>query len=132
MDILDLLSVIVIFLTASYLVVFGAACLVRPEGAKRFLEGFAASAKAHYFEMTIRLIVGLAFVRYAPHISQRPIFTVVGAMIIVTTAVLLLIPWRWHQRFAKRSVAQAIRYLTWIGIASVAFGTIIMWSALPA
>jgi hypothetical protein len=36
---------------------------------------------------------------------------------------------QWHRRFAQRSVPQALRYLTLLGIASVALGSFVLFAA---
>ena len=120
--ILDWTSFVVIILAGIYLIGLGIISLAQPGKASAFLSGFAGSAKLHYIELTIRIIVGTAFLWHAPKTLAPFVFTVLGAVLVATTAVLLCIPWKIHRRFAEKSVPQALRYLPLIGIASLLFG----------
>ena len=113
-------------LVAGYFVVVGTAGLIAPSVAKRFLLGFASSASAHYSELLIRLMVGAALLIHAPKMLYADVFNVFGWLLIATSAVLLLFPWRWHQRFAARSVPQALRFLPVIGVCALAFGILLI------
>jgi hypothetical protein len=113
-------------LAASYFLVLGIACLAAPARASRFLSGFATSARVHGIEMAARLAVGAALLLYAPRLPWPALFTWAGWLLVGTTAVLLAIPWHWHQRFAQRVVPQALRYLPVVGIVSVAMGAALL------
>ena len=90
------------------------------------LLGFAGSPRAHYTELLIRSVVGGSFVVYAPRMLLPTTFRLFGWVLLVTTGVLLLLPWRWHHRFAQLVVPQAIRYITLIGWCSLALGVLIL------
>jgi hypothetical protein len=51
-------------------------------------------------------------------------------VLVATTLVLAVLPFRWHQRFAQRSVPQALRFLPLLGLASALLGGGLMWAAL--
>ena len=55
------LATAVVLLAGLYLACLGAVALVAPALARRFLLGFARSRALHYLELTLRLIVGGAF-----------------------------------------------------------------------
>jgi hypothetical protein len=57
------------------------------------------------------------------------VFVAFGWVLLATTAVLLLVPWRWHQRFAQLSVPKAVRYLPLIAIASLLLGSFVVFAA---
>jgi hypothetical protein len=116
----------VVALVALYFIALGTSSLIAPTFAKRFLLGFAETALAHYTELLVRLVVGAAFLIHAPRMLFTDGFNVFGWLLIVTTAVLLPVPWQWHHRFASKSVPQALRCLTFIGLCSLAFGGFII------
>jgi uncharacterized protein YjeT (DUF2065 family) len=49
-------------------------------------------------------------------------------VLLVTTAGLLIVPWRWHHRFAQRVVPLFTRYIALIGLVSLAIGGLILWA----
>ena len=116
----------VVVLAALYLLALGAASLVVPARASRFLLGFAASQPVHFAELLLRLVVGAALLLSAPRMSLPDAFNFFGWVLLVTTACLLLVPWRWHRRFARYAVPHAIRYITLVGVASLALGGLIL------
>ena len=116
----------VVVLIALYFIALGTASLIAPTFAKRFLLGFAESALVHYIELLVRLVVGVAFLINAPRMLFADGFNVFGWLLVVTSAALLLVPWQWHHRIASKSVPQALRYLTFIGLCSLAFGGFII------
>jgi uncharacterized protein YjeT (DUF2065 family) len=130
MSLMESILLSVVVLAAVYFLVLGLMSLAVPDRASRFLLGFAGSQAKHYAEMLIRLIVGAAFVLRAPEMRFPEAFHAAGWVVIVTTVCLLLVPWRWHRRFAQRSVPQAVRYIRWIGAASLVLGGVILWAAL--
>ncbi|GGA78912.1 hypothetical protein GCM10011521_16410 [Arenimonas soli] len=120
----------VVALAALFFITLGAASLVAPAGASRFLLGFAGSPGKHYAELAIRFVVGGAFLLAAPYVLWPGAFSVFGWVLVATTAVLLLIPWRWHHRFARHAVPEALRFLPLVGVASVVLGGLVLWAVL--
>lgn len=118
----EALALIVVVLAGLYFCVLAAAALVRPALASRFLLGFAGSPRAHYTELAIRLLVGWSLVIHAPHMPYAGAFSLFGWILLVTTACLLAMPWRWHHRFAQQTVPRAVRHIGLIGLASLALG----------
>lgn len=120
----------VVMLAGCYLLALGAAALLAPAAATRFLLGFVGSAFLHYLELIVRFIVGAAFLAHAPQMMFPAVFSAVGWLLLITTGFLCLVPWRLHQRFAQRSVPQALRHLPWVGLASLMFGGAILAAAM--
>jgi hypothetical protein len=121
------IAFVILILAAAYFLLLGAACLLVPSVAKRFLLGFAGSAGKHFLEMALRMIVGAALVAEGPNLPYSAVFTVFGWMLIGTTAVLLITPWRWHHRFASMVLPKVAGSLPLIGVVSTAVGAGIMW-----
>lgn len=118
----------VVLLVALYLFAFGAVSAFASERAQRFLLGFAGSVRLHLLELLLRVLVGAALLRYAPYMQFAALFQLVGWALLLTSAGLLLIPWRWHQAFTQRSVPQAMRYPLAIAISSWAFGAFLLYA----
>ena len=126
MSMIEVLALTVVVLTGFYFLALAAVSLFMPVLANRFLLGFADSALKHYAELFLRFAVGAALILYAPRMLLSDAFSLFGWVLLVTTACLLLIPWRWHHRFAQQAVPRATRHITLIGLASLALGGFIL------
>src|SRR3990167_6183103 len=126
---LSILALIVVVLAGFYLVALAAVALFAPVRAAGFLLGFVGSATLHYLELLLRLVVGGAFLLHAPYLPFPGIFTVVGWVLILTTAGLALVPWQWHRRFAQKTVPHAVRNLKLIAVSSLAAGGFVLAAA---
>lgn len=124
----DVLAAALVLLAGVFLACLGLACLVAPAQARRFLLGFASSLALHYLELAIRLVVGGAFLVAAPAMAFPRIFTAAGAVLVVTTIALALVPWPWHRRFAQRTVPAALRFLPLLGLASLGLAVFVFYS----
>ncbi len=125
---IDMLAAAAVVLFGLYLLGLGLTVFLRRAVVARFLLAHGRSASAHYLELTLRLVIGGAFVLRAPSMLFAEVFTVFGWVLLVTTAGLFTVPWQWHRRFAQRSVPQALRYLTLLGIASLALGSFVLFA----
>lgn len=112
----------IVLAAAAYLVLLGGAALFRPALAERFLGGHATTRGRHFLELALRMVAGAAFVVSAPRLAVGNAVAVLGWVLVGTSLVLAIVPWRVHQRFAAWSVPQVLRYLPMIGVASVAGG----------
>lgn len=115
--------------TGIFFAVLGAVSLVAPPLARRFLLGFAGSPSRHYAELAVRILVGGAFLIAAPRTLWPVALGAFGWVLVGTTAVLLLVPWHWHHRFARQAVPEALRFLPLVGIASLSLSAVILWAA---
>jgi len=111
-----------------FLVGLAVAMLTAREMSERFLRKFASSARAHYTEQSLRLLAGAGFVLYAPEMRHPLVFQVFGWVLVVTAAVLMLLPWRWHQRFGAWAIPLAIRHLRLYAVAVLALGGFVLWA----
>jgi len=126
----DFLALVTIIFAGLYLVGLALLAFCKPQKAAKFLLSFASSASLHYVELGIRIMIGAGFVLRAPIMPFSAIFSCFGWILIITSTCLLAIPWQWHQRFAQRSVGQALRYLKLVAISSFAFGSFIIGCAI--
>jgi len=126
MSVIEVFALVALVLAALYLLAFGAASLAVPARASRFLLGFASSQSIHFIELFLRIIVGGALIVYAPRMFLPGAFNLFGWLLLVTTACLLLVPWRWHHRFAQFAVPRVTRYIGLVGVASLVLGGFIL------
>jgi hypothetical protein len=127
---IDAISFAVVAATGLFLVTLGILSLATPALVSRFLLGFARSPFKHYVELAVRFLVGGAFLVSAPRAQWPAAFRLFGWALVVTTAGLFFLPWRWHHRFAQWAVPEALRFLPLVGVASVVLGGMILWAAL--
>ena len=123
---IEALAPTVVVLTGVYFVALAVVSLLMPERSTRFLLGFAGSALTHYVELFLRLVVGGAFVLHAPRMLFAGAFRAFGWVLLITTACLLVMPWRRHRRIAQQAVPRATRHITLIGWASLVIGGLIL------
>jgi len=119
-----------VILSGVYMTALGGCAWLSPLRVRRFLLGHASTPFLHWLEMSLRVVIGVAFVIHAPAMRYAQAFTGLGWLILGTTAVLMLVPWRWHLEFAKRSVPQALRFLPLIGVAALLMGGFVLVAAL--
>lgn len=117
---------------AIFFLLLGVVALIRPNPARRFLLGFAASAYKHYAELAARFVVGGAMLVVAPHSIHSAALAAFGWLLVVTTAVMAVVPWQVHRRFTETAVPQALRFLPMIGVASVVLGGLLLWGTFTA
>lgn len=123
---IEALALAVVVVTGLYFCALAAASLLVPAKASRFLLGFASSPRVHYIELSVRLLVGAALLIYAPRMFAPGVFSLFGWLLVITTVCLLLLPWRWHHRFAQQAVPRAISHIKVIGISSLVLGGLIL------
>ncbi len=122
------LASIAVLLTGFYFIFLGVLSLASPARGVRFLHGFATSAKLHYLELFVRLLIGGALLVHGPSLWLSSVFIGFGWLLLITTVGLLLIPWQWHARIAHQSVTRAVRYLPLIAVASLGIGGFIVFA----
>lgn len=122
----------VVAATGGFLALLGLMALVTPSRVEAFLLGFAVTPLRHFVELSARSVVGLAFMLASPQLPASIVFLAIGAVLVGTTAVMAVLPFRWHQAFAKRSVPTSLHFLPFIGLASLAAGLAVAWSVYVA
>lgn len=122
------LAAILVFGIGLYLIGLGAVAWIWPKRAADYLGTLASTARAHYLELVVRALAGGALVIHGPGMRWPGIFVLVGWVLLATTAVLFLAPWRWHRRFAEWGVPHAVARLRLVGISSMVLGGIVLYA----
>jgi hypothetical protein len=73
------------------------------------------------------LLVGAALVVRSPVMWQPKMFWLVGWAIVVSSAVLVCIPWRWHHRLGERVLPLLVRHLGLYAAGALAFGALLLY-----
>jgi len=109
------------------LIAFPGVAFAKPTIAERFLTAFASSARTHYVEQVVRLLVGAALVVRSPNMWQPKMFCLVGWAIGVSSAVLLCVPWQWHHRLGERLLPLLVRHLRLYAVGALALGALLLY-----
>jgi len=72
--------------------------------------------------------VGGALIVRAPATLWPTALNGLGWLLVVTTVLLALLPWRWHRAFAQRSVGAVLRFLPALGLASLGLGALLLYA----
>ena len=124
------MSVVAAIVVAAFglvLIAFTGLVFTKPAIAERFLMQFASSARTHYVEQVLRLLIGAALVVRSPAMWQPTAFWLVGWAIVISSAALMLFPWQWHHRFGKRVRPLFMRYLRLYAVGCFAFGVLLLY-----
>ena len=116
-----------LFLVGLTIVVFA-----KPAVAERFFMSFASSARAHYTEQVIRLLIGTSLVIRSVEMWQPKVFWFVGWAVVLSSSVLILSPWQWHQRFGEKVRPMLIRRMKLFAVGLLAFGALLLYGVFTA
>ncbi len=128
--ILTAASGVIVLAVAGFLLVQGVIAVLRPHAVRKFLGGFASSAKAHFAELAARILAGLAFLQFAPYSALPLAFGVFGIVLVLTSVALVFVPWRLHRRFAQWAVPLATRHMGPFAVGCLAGAAAICYGVL--
>ena len=129
---MSLLAGIVVIAFGLFLIGLSGIIFAKPGLAERFFMSFASSARAHYIEQVVRLLIGASLVVLSPAMWQAKIFRVIGWAVVISSAGLILLPWRWHHRFAQRVLPTVVRHMRLFAVGLFAFGVLLVYGAFSA
>jgi hypothetical protein len=110
------------FLVGLTVVVFA-----RSAVAERFFMSFASSAQTHYTEQVVRLLIGASLIIRSGAMWQPKVFWFVGWAIVLSSLVLILTPWQWHDRFGEKVRPILIRHMRLFAVGLLAFGVLLIY-----
>ena len=120
----------IVWLFALGLITFEFVILLAKPKAIQFLRAFVKTPWHHFLEQTLRLIVGASIVVHAPHMAFSDFFGVFGWIIIITSLMLVGLPWRWHRTFAQKVIPTVIKFIQLYGILCLILGSFIIYSLI--
>jgi hypothetical protein len=130
--VMSLLAGIVVVACGLFLIGLTWVVFAKPTLAERFFMSFASSARTHYVEQALRLLIGASLVVLSPAMWQANMFRLIGWAIVVSSAGLILIPWRWHHRFGEWVLPMIVRHMRLYAIGLFAFGALLLYGVFAA
>ena len=121
---------IIVAIYGVIIVALGGITLVRPASMEGFITSFANSRKAHFVEMFWRLSLGVSLVLLSNHMWHPTLFLVLGWMIIVSSTLLLILPWRFHRSIGTRVIPMLVRFLRLYAVGVIGFGLLLLYGVL--
>ena len=115
-----------------FLIALTGVVFVKPALAERFFLSFASSARTHYAEQVVRLLVGASLVVLSPVMWQAGMFRLIGWAIVISSVVLMLLPWRLHHRFGQRVLPIVVRHMRLYALGVFAFGVLLLYAVFAA
>jgi hypothetical protein len=125
---MSVVAAVVVVAFGLFLIALPGAAFAKPAIAERFLAAFASSARTHYIEQGFRLLIGAALVVRSPTMWQPRMFWLFGWAIVVSSALLMCVPWQWHHRLGQRVLPLLIRHLRLYAIGSFALGALVLYA----
>ena len=127
MDYKVILSGCVMVVFGLYLISLLIITIVNKKIAVNYFSSFASSARAHYLEQMLRLIVGTSMLLFSKSMLYAQFFEMFAWIIILSTIALILIPWTWHNKLGKRVIPLTIRNLKFYAVSASIFGIFILY-----
>jgi len=109
-----------------FLIALAAIALARPDLARGFLLRFAKTAKAHYAEVAARILVGVALVLASPRMLMSQLFLWFGVALLVSSILLLCLPWKWHRSMGERVLPRFVSLLGLVSLVSFLLGGLLV------
>lgn len=112
-----------------FIIFAGFLMLFTPIKSRFILRKFASTVFINYFEITLRLIIGIALV-YTSYFSKYPeAFSLLGKFMIITSIILYCVPRKLHHQFSNRC-ADFIKpiYFRFISPFAFIFGGLILYN----
>jgi cell division protein FtsW (lipid II flippase) len=116
-----------LFLVGLTVVVFA-----KPAVAERFFMSFASSARAHYTEQVVRLLIGASLIIRSAAMWQPKLFWFVGWAIVLSSLMLIATPWQWHDRFGDKVRPMLIGHMKLFAVGLLAFGVLLIYGVFTA
>jgi hypothetical protein len=130
MDFKVVFSGFVIVFFGLYLISLLVITILNKKIAVNYFSSFASSARAHYLEQIMRLIVGISMLFFSKSMLYAQFFALFAWIIIITTIVLILIPWTWHHKLGKRVIPMTIQNLEFYALLASIFGVFILYCVI--
>jgi hypothetical protein len=130
MNYLVILTGCVMVIFALYLISLLIITIWNKEIAVNYFSSFASSARAHYLEQILRLIVGMSMLSFSKSMLYAQFFEMFAWIIVLSTIVLILIPWTWHNKLGKRVIPLTIQNLKFYAVSASLFGIFILYCVI--
>jgi hypothetical protein len=127
---METLTGIITAMFGLYLITLLIVTLLRKKSAINYFSSFASSAKAHYFEQLLRLIAGLGLLIYSDNMLFSNLFGIFGWVLVATSILLIITPWKWHNKFGEWAIPFTIRNLILYAVSASIIGLVIIYCVI--
>ena len=127
---MSVVAAVVVVTFGLCLITFTGVAFAKPAHAERFLLAFASSARTHYVEQGLRIVIGVALVILSSTMWQPKMFWLFGWAIVVSSAALICLPWKWHDQLGERLRPMLIRYLKLYAVGAFVVGVLLLYGFL--
>ena len=124
---MSVVAAVVVVVFGFSLITFTGVAFANPARAARFLMAFATSARTHYVEQVLRILVGAALVVLSSTMWHPKMFWLFGWAIVVSSAALICAPWQWHDRLGKRMRPMLVRFVKLYAVGAFALGVLLLY-----
>lgn len=107
----------------------GVLMLIQPKTARSILRKAGSTNLINYSEITLRLIISIAFIIYSENSNYPSLFNIVGWFMLITSFILYAVPRKLHNGFSNKcaDILKPI-YFQFISPISILIGIIIIRS----
>ena len=124
---MSVVAAVVVVVFGLSLITFTGMAFAKPARAERFLMAFATSARTHYVEQAVRILVGASLVVLSSTMWQPKMFWLFGWAIVGSSAALICLPWQWHDRLGELVRPMLVRYLKLYAVGAFALGLLLLY-----
>ena len=96
-----LIAKFIVALSGFWLIAVSVFMIYRPGAALNALWKMASTNLINYTEITLRMMVGIAFIFVARELRLSFIFNFVGWFLAISAGVLYAVPRQWHHNYAR-------------------------------
>lgn len=130
MDYKAILSGSVTIIFGLYLIILLIITILNKKVAVSYFSSFASSARAHYLEQILRLIAGISMLSFSKSMLFAQFFEILAWIIVISTIVLILTPWTWHNKLGKWAIPLTVRNLNFYAVSASIFGVFILYCVI--
>jgi hypothetical protein len=113
---------------ACWMIGLGVFMAVAPHRALSALAAMGGTPRVHFGEMAIRILAGAALMLVSGASRFPQALWLIGAFLIVSAVVLMLLPRRWHSAYSRWWAARIpVRAVRFVAPTSVLIGTALIW-----
>lgn len=125
-----IISLILTVVFSLYLISLPFVVLIKKDIALKYFSSFASSQKAHLTEQLFRFVFGIAIFDYSDKMLYSNFYYSFGLIIIITTLILTIVPWKWHHEIGKKAIPLTLKYLNLYSFSAFIFGLFILFCVL--
>lgn len=98
---IEKISFLLLFAFGLFLIWSSYMLFFNPEKVKKIIAMAGSTTFINYFELTIRLIVGIAFIFVSTKFDQ--VYSMIGYFLIISALILMIIPKKLHNGFSTKA-----------------------------